>query len=106
LATGRVTSASSVSIVARFTSTTITRPATTAACSASAATAASAILHALAYGDSGDPWETDVDVTGHEPAGPPAFPVLDLSDSRDEAPLPAGPPAHEPPPDPAEYALS
>lgn len=65
-----------------------------------------ALLHALAYGDSGDPWETDVDLVGRETPALPPYPVLDLSDPADDAPRPGEPPAHEPPPDPVAYALS
>lgn len=47
-----------------------------------------AVLHAFARDDSGDPWEFDVDVAGPGPIEP-RFPVLDLSDLRDDAPRPA-----------------
>ncbi|MGH3382194.1 MAG: endonuclease VII domain-containing protein [Actinoallomurus sp.] len=57
------------------------------------------ILHALAFGDSGDPWESDIGVAEPGPVEP-RFPVLDLSDPLDDAPLPAGPL------DPVEYAVS
>lgn len=65
-----------------------------------------ALLHALAYGDSGDPWEADADVTGGETPPLPPYPLLDLSDPADAAPRPGEPPACEPPPDPVAYALS
>jgi hypothetical protein len=65
-----------------------------------------ALLHALAYGDSGDPWETDVDVTCRETPPLPPYPLLDLSDPADDAPPPKEPLAVEPPPDPVAYALS
>jgi hypothetical protein len=66
-----------------------------------------ALLHALAHGDSGEPWESDVGVAAGEPCEP-RFPALDLSDPRGGDPLPAEPP--DPPdawsPDPVEYAFS
>ncbi|WP_329234708.1 hypothetical protein OG417_28400 [Actinoallomurus sp. NBC_01490] len=57
-----------------------------------------AVPLAFARDDSGDPWEFDVDVADPGPVEP-RFPVLDLSDLRDDAPRPTGPPH------PAEYAL-
>jgi hypothetical protein len=55
-----------------------------------------ALLHALARGDSGDPWESDAGVAGTEPSEL-RFPALDLSELLVDEPAPAEPP---------EYAFS
>jgi hypothetical protein len=55
-----------------------------------------ALLHSLARGDSGDPWESDTGVAGTEPSEL-RFPALDLSEPLVDEPAPAEPP---------EYAFS